>query len=162
MGPAITRDFSKKRPPVFFTIDDYRYDCYKTLDFEQLRRFANLARGIGSLAETAEDGDGDVEDQVEAATNAIDRVCDVMKIVMKKKSYEPFVAKVRPTDVQREDDDFEPIDPNQLMDIVKWLMEVYTKRPTQPSSSSSTGSTSGGGGSSSTAGLSLEVDESRI
>lgn len=152
-GPAQTRDFSKKRVPVYFTIDDTRFDCYRALDFEQLRRFANLARGIGDLKSTGEEGSE--SDQVEAATDAIDRVCDVMKIVMKKVSYQAFISKLRPTDEQREAEDFEPIDPVQLMDIVKWLMEIYTKRPTQPSSSSHTGSTSDDGGSSSTAGVSL-------
>lgn len=154
IGPAITRDFSKKRPPVFFTIDDERYDCFKALDFEQLRRFVELSRSIGSLSVDAEESD---DSQIDAASSAIDRVCDVMKIVMKKKSYAVFVTKVRPTDDEREADDFEPVDPIQLMDIIKWLMETYTSRPTQPSSSSSTGSDNGDGGTSSTAGASLEA-----
>ena len=156
-GPAAkTRDFSKKRPPVFFTIDETRYDCYKALDFDQLRRFAGMARGIGKLAADAEEN---VEDQVDAATDAIDRVADVMKIVMKKKSYATFNAKLRPSDEEREADDFEPIDPVQLMDIVKWLMEIYTNRPTQPSPSSATGSTIDDGGSSSAAGASPAAGE---
>lgn len=158
-GPAAnTRDFSKKRVPVFFTIDDDRFDCYKALDFDQLRRFAGLARGISKLA-TPVSVEDSVEDQVDAATDAIDRVADVMKIVMKKKSYQSFISRLRPTDEQREDDDFEPIDPVQLMDIVKWLMEIYTSRPTQPSSTSVAGSTTDDGGSPSTAGASHAAGE---
>lgn len=156
-GQARTRDFSKKRTPVFFTIDGQRYDCFKALDFAQLRLFAALARGVSHLnAERSESEPGEV-DEVEAATAAIDRILELMKIVMKKASYAIFASKLRPTDEEREADDFEPVDPYQLMDIVKWLMETYTNRPSQPSSSLSPGSISDDGGSSSTAGASPEA-----
>jgi len=155
-----TRDFSKKRPPVDFTIDEIRYDCFKALDLNQLAEFANLTRNLGEISKGFEDGEPtSVENARDAAarsTEAIDRIANLMKIVMRKASYGAFIARLRPTDEEREDPDFEPIDYTQLLDIVKWLMEVYTDRPSKPSSTSSTGSETDDGGTSSTAGASLE------
>lgn len=158
MTQAHTRDFTKKRMPVYFTIDDVRYNCYKALDLDQLRRFAQMAQSLSSFVKSVQNEDADVEDKLaesaDAASAVVDKILDLMKIVMKKVSFAVFATKVSPTDADREDDDFEPIDPVQLMDIVQWLMGIYTKRPTQPSSISSDGSTSDDGGSSSTAGAS--------
>ena len=153
MTQAHTRDFSRRRPPVYFTIDDVRFDCHRALDLEQLRRFANLAAGMGSLVADAQDIEQATR-SAEVAADAIDRILGVMKIVMKKSSYLPFAARVKPTDEDRERDDFEPVDHLQLTDIIKWLMGVYTNRPSQPSSNSPAGSASDDGGSSSTAGAS--------
>lgn len=155
---ARTRDFSKKRPPVYFTIDDVRYDCYKALDFDQLRRFAGMASNMSQLsADLKIKDDGDEEDElaaVSAAQEAITQIGNLMKIVMKKTSYATFMEKFAPSDEDRERDDFEPIDHTQLLDIVKWLMEVYTDRPSRPSSNSSDSSSNGDGGASSTDGAS--------
>ena len=35
-----SRDFTRKREPVWFTLDDKRYDCYPALPLEDLRAFA--------------------------------------------------------------------------------------------------------------------------
>lgn len=157
MTQAHTRDFTKRRMPVNFTIDGDRFDCYKALDFDQLRRFAALAQGLSSFVKIVKD-DEEVDEAaaMKSASLAIDKILEIMKIVMKKQSYGVFVTKVKPSEEDREDDDFEPVDPVQLMEIVQWLMGIYTNRPTQPPSSSSAGSSSVDGGSSSTAGVSLE------
>lgn len=155
MTQAHTRDFSRKRLPVFFTIDDVRYDCYKALDMGQLQQFARLASNLSSITEDLKDSD-ETAQTAESASHAIDRISGLMKIVMKKASFAVFIAKFKPTDDEREADDFEPIDHTQLTDIIRWLLEVYTGRPTQPSSSSSTGSETDDGGTSSMGGPLLE------
>lgn len=156
-----TRDFSKKRAPVNFTIDGVRYDCFKALDLDQLARFAGLTSSFGEISRgfSGEVDGSDVEHLEEAAnstTVAVDKIADLMKIVMKKASYTIFISKLKPTPEAREADDFEPIDYHQLLDIVKWLMEVYTGRPTKSSSNSSSGSEIDDAGTDSTAGVSLE------
>jgi hypothetical protein len=148
---AHTRDFSKKRLPIFFTIDEDRFDCFKSLDLEQLRRFANLSR---ELRVTAHEDD-DEQAQAERAMDRAGNIGSIMKIVLKRESYARFIARLQPDDDTRELDDFEPIDPHQLVDIIRWLMEIYTGRPIEPSSSSSAGSRIDDGGTSSTAGVSL-------
>lgn len=164
MTQAHTRDFSKKRLPVFFTIDGRRYDCFKALDLDQLTRFAALTKNLGDISKTLTSGDADdvevvevdADEAVESTSVAINKISGLMKIVMKKASFATFMTYLQPTEDEREDDDFEPIDYTQLLDVVKWLMEVYTGRPTKPSSDSSTGSESDDGGTSSTAGASPE------
>lgn len=165
MVQAHTRDFSRKRLPVFFTIDDIRYDCYKALDLGQLQQFANLARGLRSLKidETDMTPEETAFASADSAEAAVDHIAKLMKTVMKKASFSVFITKLKPTEEERESDDFEPIDHTQLIDAVKWLMEVYTARPTQPSSSSSTGSETGETGTSSTAGASLaDLDQADL
>lgn len=157
MTQAHTRDFSKKRLPVFFTIDGRRYDCFKALDLDQLTRFAGLTKNLGDISKALSPDDEDAVDvAAESTTAAIDKIAGLMKIVMKKASYATFMTYLRPTEDEREEEDFEPIDYVQLLDVVRWLMEVYTGRPTKPSSESSTGSETDDGGTSSTAGVSLE------
>lgn len=155
---ARTRDFTKKRPPVRFTIDEVTYHCYKALDLDQLRRFANMASELARLKAEMDTNEEDTAraavSAVDSAQLAIDKISSLMKIVMKKVSYAEFVARLQPSDELRESDDFEPIDHKQLLDIVKWLMEIYTERPSQPSSNSSATSPTDDGGTSSTAGAS--------
>lgn len=155
-----TRDFSKKRPLVFFTIDDVRYDCFKALDLEQLAQFAGLTRSFseiaGNFTENGEVSADEVDEAAESTTAAVDKIAGLMKIVMKKASYSVFISKLRPTAEEREAEDFEPIDYLQLLDIVRWLMEVYTGRPTKPSSNSSSMLETDDAGTSSMAGASLE------
>ena len=155
-----TRDFSKKRAPVYFTIDDIRYDCFKALDLNQLAAFAGLTKNLGDITKDFENEEPESSDAAqhaaERSTEAIDKIANLMKIVMKKASYLTFISRLRPSEEEREADDFEPIDHTQLLDIVRWLMEVYTGRPSKPSSTSSTGLETDDGGTSSTAGASLE------
>lgn len=155
-----TRDFSKKRPPVYFTIDGTRYDCFKALDLDQLTQFAGLTKSFSEIAQDISDDDVTSPERIEetagSTSAAIDKIAGLMKIVMKKASYSVFISKLRPSEEERNADDFEPVDYTQLLDIVKWLMEVYTGRPSKPSSTSSDGSESADGGTSSTAGASLE------
>lgn len=127
-------------------MDDQKFNCYKALDMDQLRRFANMARELRTDNVTGED------DQIAASVAKMDKIGDLMRIVLKKESATRFIELLNPTDEKREDDDFEPIDPFQLLDIVKWLLEIYTQRPTEPSSTSSGGSANGETGTSSTAG----------
>ena len=121
-----SRDFTKKREPVWFTIDPERYDCYAVLPLEDLQAFAET---IGTDVSVA---------------NVIDKIKLVMKLVMEPESYDRFLVRM----ANRQD----PVDPRQLMEIAEWLVEVYTNRPTAQPSSSSSGSPAVEPGSSSTAG----------
>lgn len=127
------RDFSRKRRPVYFTISEVTYHCVKALPADELQEMMNRLRG------------SNVDD-----TNAVARVIDVLQVCMIGDSHAALVTKIK---TDRDD----PIDLEQLGEIVEWLVEVYTNRPTKPSSGSSTGSPSDDGGTSSTAGAPLVV-----
>jgi hypothetical protein len=55
-----------------------------------------------------------------------------------------------------------PLELQQALDIIDYLVEVYATRPTQPSPNSSDGSTTEATGTSSTAGVPLEVSNLTI
>lgn len=121
-----SRDFTKKHEDVYFTIDEDRFDCWPTLISDDLKA---MGKAIGSGIE---------------ADNAVEKIDEVFAIVMQPESFENF--RRRTADRRR------PIDIMQIGEIIVWLTEVYTKRPTQPSSTSSSGSETDDGGSSSTDG----------
>ena len=121
-----SRDFTRKREPVWFTLDDQRYDCYPALPLEDLQAFAAaMSDGVTAL-------------------NVVEKINDIMRLTLKPASYEVFVVRMA--------DRNDPLDVQQLFEIAEWLVETYTKRPTAQPSSSSNGSPSGDAGSSSTAG----------
>lgn len=129
----ITRDFSRRRLPINFTADGDTFRCQKALPMGHLGKLATV------MVKSADDETVDPNE-------AINRIKQVMKLVMKKESYARFLERFEP-ELDEEgnivDEDWEPFDQNQLMDTVKWLVEVYTKDLTQSSSSSSTGSETG-------------------
>jgi hypothetical protein len=65
-----------------------------------------------------------------------------LKFVLLPESYERFSARLK--------DRHNPIDDDQLADVVLWLLEQYGLRPTAPSQPSSDGSPSPESGTSST------------
>lgn len=150
MDTANFRDFTKKRPPVYFILNgDERFNCYRAISPKKLQRAMNAFRGI-----QAETKDGIDEGNVVAL---LGRISNTMIFFLKPESYERFEKLVNPPDedeVDGEDDSDEKlVDVEQLVDILTWLLgEVYSTRPTKPSSDSSTTSPSDGTGTSSTAG----------
>lgn len=123
-----SRDFTKKREDVFFTVDEERFDCWPGL-------IAGDLRALGDAI-----GDG------VTVQNVMDKLEAIFNITMQPESLTRF--RERLSDRKR------PIDLTQFAEIIEWIVEVYTKRPTLPSSSSSSGSANDDGGSFSTAGVS--------
>jgi len=125
------RDFTKKREPVWFDVGDDRYVCHSNL----------IADDMKALMETTSS-----EVTVE---NVFEMIEGVFKIVMTPEAFQLYA--------ERKTDRNTAFDHEQLMDILQWLIETYTKRPTTSPSSSSTGSPNGDTGSGSTAGASDSV-----
>lgn len=108
------KDFSKKRKPVFFTLDgDERFDCSPGLPVELLQELALLATGV-------------------TEENAADALKEFFKLALVDEAYERLLLKMR--------DKQNPLELDQARDIMMWLLEVYGFRPSQPSSDSSAGS----------------------
>jgi hypothetical protein len=121
------RDFTKKRSPVYFTVGDDTFHCVKALSPVKLQEFIRTAR----RSETTED-------------NILERITGAMKFILTKDDYPRFLEIM--------DDDDDPLDVEQLLEILAWAVETYGVRPTEASSSSSTTSANDGAGTSSTAG----------
>lgn len=134
------RDFTRKRKPIRFRVGDNEYSCRKTLPVEGIQ---DLVKAIRRPTEDADE------------TNAFDRVKTAFKLILKPESYETFDVNVRVADDDDENDD--AIDIEQLTEIIQWVLEVYTKRPTSRSSTSSDGSATADDGTSSTGGPSHNV-----
>lgn len=154
---AIFRDFTKKRPPVYFNIGDEKFHCFKALGPRRLQRAINAFREVQTQSK-----EGVTEGNV---GQLLERITNTMIFFLKPESYKRFDALVRREDEDElendiedvADDDYEPVDVYQLIDILTWLLgDVYGARPTKPSSDSSTTSESDDGGTSSTAGAQLE------
>lgn len=144
MLTKITRDFTKPRPPIEFTIDGDVFRCQKALPLEQLAKLMSSARAMEGEAENR-----DIKD-------VFAKITPIVRVLLKKKSYQLFMSRFQPPlddegDIADEDG-WEPIDHLQLMEIVKWVVEIYTKGRTESSEDSSSGSENAEPGSSSTAG----------
>lgn len=136
---TVTRDFTKKRPIIEFTIDDDVFRCKKALDLPRLQRFVAEFRDLNNIKNE----------------DAVDAIGRMMQVMLRRESYARFAHRFTPgDDVDVDADEFEPIDHEQVMDIIRWVMEQYTNRPTKPSSTSSDGSGSDDAGTSSMAGAS--------
>lgn len=120
------RDFTRQREDVSFTVDGDEFKCWPSLAGDDLKTLgAVLSQGV-------------------TVENVLDYLDQVFQIVMVEESY----IKYR----QRMTDRARALDIIQIKDIVEWLVEVYTDRPTMSPSDSSSGSLSGDTGSDSTDG----------
>jgi hypothetical protein len=125
---VIFRDFSRKRRPIFFTIDEERFDCHKALGIAELQEAMSKFR-------SARDEKEDV-----TAENVLHKLSAAMSILLKPESHTRFMDAL--FDQTRE----EPIDMEQLTEIFHWLIEQYTRRPTQAVPDSSNSSQDGNAG----------------
>jgi hypothetical protein len=119
------RDFSKKHIPIYFMVDDDRFDCVKSLSPIKLQEFIRTVRKNST-----------------DESNAIDKVLEAMKMILLPPSYERFIERM-----QGDDDNL--IDMEQLGQITEWALEAYTGRPLAVSSTSSPQSVNAGSGTSS-------------
>lgn len=134
---VIFRDFTQKRSPIAFGLDGQRFYCVKALSADALQDLMRPLRG-GKLQAALKD---------ESVDDVMDIIRDMFEIFLLDDSFPSFLEKLR--------DKNDPVDVNQIVEIVSWVVERYAARPTQPSPSSSDGSPSGDGGTSSTAGAQL-------
>ncbi len=128
---VVFKDFTKKRSEIAFGLDGETFECVKALAPDDLQKFALAMQGNGSEEKIAIDV-------------MLERVKNAFGFVLQDEAKPRFLAKFS----DREN----PVDIEQLTDIVGWLTEQYTARPTEPSSDSLTGSPSDGFGTSSPVG----------
>jgi hypothetical protein len=109
-----TRDFSKPRDKVSFTIDGDLFEAVSVMPAETLMEFA------GSYAKAGE-----------APGDSLEAMRGLLEMVLLPNSYLRIAERMRSKS--------DPIDINQISELIPWLLEVYGLRPTQRSSSSADG-----------------------
>lgn len=120
-----TRDFSRPRNKIVFTIDGDVFEAAPVMPAQTLMEFAGHFANIG-----------------EAPGDNLDAMRGLLEMVLLPDSYLRLSERMRSKS--------NPIDIVQVSDVISWLLERYGLRPTQPSSSSADGSPSPESGTSST------------
>jgi hypothetical protein len=113
-------DFTIRRRPVRFRIDDDLFQAAAALPAGVAFEFAELASGLQAQAE----GDRDRVAEAKAAMGLFEKI-------LYPESYQRFRQRMFSIE--------EPIDPGQLFMVVSGLMSRYGLRPTEPSADSSAG-----------------------
>lgn len=109
-----TRDFSKPRANVSFTIDGDLFEAVSVMPAQTLMEFA------GSFAKVGE-----------VPGDSLEAMRGLLEMVLLPDSYLRIAERMRSKS--------EPIDIGQISELIPWLLEVYGLRPTQRSSSSADG-----------------------
>lgn len=125
-APA-ARDFTKKRKNLDFVIDGDKFFAAPVLPGDVFAEFVTL---YNSTAD------------VEAYQQQHDLLKRALELALMPESWERFAARLK--------DKANPIDDDQMGDVVLWLLEEYGMRPTRPSQPSSDGPASPESGTSST------------
>jgi hypothetical protein len=125
--PPAARDFSRKRKRLDFTIEGDVFEAAPALPGDVFAEFV-----------TTYNGTSDTETYQEQH----DLLKSALQLALLPESWERFAARLR--------DKANPIDDDQMADVILWLLEEYGMRPTQPSPDSSDGPASPESGTSST------------
>lgn len=120
------KDFSKKRDVITFTIDDDVFEAYSGIATDPLLSRASMLNNLDKLP---------IEEQFMGFKA-------ILELTLRPASYQLFTKRM--SDPER------PIEADQCVDVVTWLMGEYGLRPTNPSSPSSDGPPNLGSGTSST------------
>lgn len=120
------RDFSRKRERVQFRIDDDLFEATPAIPGDILTEFAKRYSNVS---------DASLDQQLNIMKDAIG-------LVLLPESHARFTKRL--SDLEN------PIELEQVAEVVNWLMEHYGRRPTVPSSHSPTGLPSPESGTSST------------
>lgn len=120
------KDFTKKRKPVFFTVEGERFDCYAAIALPSLQEIVEVSRNFST-------------------ETAVESFAAFFAIVMEPENAARMEVLLR--------DKKNPLDQEQAVEIMQWLLEVYGLRPTQPLSESSPGSPTDNAGTPSEAGV---------
>lgn len=111
------KDFTKKQKlePVTFTLDGDTFHCVRKMPGGMIKKIAAL---------------GNIENK--SVEQKINTFIDILKDLLLDDSYEIFNGRIN--------DKMNPIDIEEMSDIIEWLIEVYTGRPLAQSSESVDGS----------------------
>lgn len=137
---AIFRDFTKKRRPIYFMLNDERYDARKALGAAELQEAMLKFRTVKGAEDEA-----DV-----TAENVMEKLSGALELLLLPESHVRFMAALKNPNAE------EPIDMDQLKDIFLWLVEQYTQRPSQALSDSSNSQETASAGTDSLAGVQLK------
>jgi hypothetical protein len=129
---ARTKDFSRERPRVFLTVDGQEYDAKPALSLPMLQAVQGMQRRM-------KDPDAD----------RVAEFSSMFTVLLKAESSERFTAKLK--------DEENPLDFEQLGEMISWLMEQFSGRPTGELSGSPDGSSAETTGMPSTDGVSPSV-----
>jgi len=122
------KDFSRPRERIQFTIDGDLFEAASAVPAEILVQFANQFNDVSTKSSSPDE--------------LFDALMAVFELVLLEDSYTRLRTRGR--------DRANPVEIDQLSDIVLWLLEQYGLRPTKLSSSSSPGPVSPASGMSST------------
>lgn len=128
-----TKDFTKKREEISFTVGADTFVAYPALAAQTLLDYATKLQGQNT----------------DDATVLVSVYKDVLANILEPDSYERFLERMA--------DRMDPIDPAQLDEIVTWLFQEYGLRPTQQSEPSADGLSSPEPGTGSTESTPVEV-----
>ena len=127
-APPAARDFTRKRRRLDFTIDGDTFEAATALPGDIYAEFVTLYNSTGG---------------VETYQQQHDLLKSALQLALLPESFTRFTNRLK--------DKANPIDDDQMADVVLWLLEEYGMRPTQPSQPSSDGPASPESGTSSTA-----------
>lgn len=124
---ARRRDFTSKREPIEFTIDDDVFRAPASIPAAVLLDLMGMQEQLGDLTKL------DPE-------KGLQLLVDIFNLLLTPASATRFKERL----TSRE----EPLDlQEQVIPIIEWLVEEYTARPTKPSLNSPAGSATNGGAS---------------
>lgn len=129
------KDFTKKRKRIIFRLDPDEFECVPALMPDALQEIMIKFRS-DEFTKSVKERD------VEAVFGSVRDMYSIF--LLDDEHYDRFVARLS--------DRHNPIDIHQLVEIIHWVIEKYTNRPTEPSPSSSDSPETDDGGTSLTAG----------
>lgn len=129
---VIVKDFSKKRPRVVLRVDGEEYEARSALGLRTLQRVQAIQRRFK-----------------DPELDKIDLFAEMFGVLLKTEDAARFKVKLA--------DEDEPIDPDQLNDMVGYIMERNGGRPTEESTASADGSSNEVSGTPSTGGASPDA-----
>ena len=121
------RDFSRPRERITFTIDGETFEAAPVLPGDVYAEFVTRYNGTADT---------------ETYQQQHDLLKSALELALLPESWQRFADRLK--------DKANPIDDDQMADVILWLLEAYGLRPTQPSQPSSDGPTSPEHGTSST------------
>lgn len=129
---VVFKDFTKKRKEVRFTVGEESFEVLPSLPIPVMQEFLSIAKKIEGKS---------------VGPETLTDVMHIFDLVLKGDSASRFAARIASLD----DDN---IGLDQAMDIIQWMMEHYSKRPTVQPANSSASSPGENVGTISTAGVS--------
>lgn len=116
---AGARDFTRARKRLTFRIDDDVFEAAPVLPGDVYAEFVTHYTGTG---------------EQQTYQQQHDQLKDAVRLALLPESFERFASRLN--------DKTNPIDDDQMSDVILWLLEAYGMRPTSPSQSSSDGQSS--------------------